>query len=156
MLTDDGRAGVLRIGGDIAADELSLPHRHGTAADDGWPRRRRRAGRSHRHRRARRGCGRPGAAAPAADRHDADDARGAQEDKTLLGALRGEIQRHRPVEEPIEPIELRRVTLRGLVTVVGGGVAAYLILTQLAQLTCPKSSRARARAGLWRPSSSPP
>lgn len=52
----------------------------------------------------------------------------------LLGALRDEIQRRSGAQERLEPIELRRVTLRGVVTVIGGGVAAYLLLTQLARV----------------------
>lgn len=60
-----------------------------------------------------------------------------KEHKELLGALHDRILEQRPSDEPAEltePVELRRVTLRGLVTVIGGGVAAYLLLTQLAQV----------------------
>lgn len=52
----------------------------------------------------------------------------------LLGALRERLLALQPGEELAEPVELRRVSRRGLVTVVGGGVAAYLLLTQLAQV----------------------
>ncbi len=55
-------------------------------------------------------------------------------DREFLGALRERILALQPGDEQTEPVELRRVTLRGLVTVVGGGVAAYLLLTQLAQV----------------------
>ncbi|HKX68310.1 MAG TPA: lysylphosphatidylglycerol synthase transmembrane domain-containing protein [Intrasporangium sp.] len=138
MLTDDGRAGVLRIGGDIAADELSL--RIDTAqllTTVGLA-----VGVERAVRTATAELGEDAVARalpllqPLAMTPTTRAA--LKEDKTLLGALRDEIQRHRPVEEPVEPIELRRVTLRGLVTVVGGGVAAYLVLTQLAQVDLPQ------------------
>ena len=60
--------------------------------------------------------------------------RALKEDKALLGRLRDEITRLRPASEQAEPIELRRVTLRGLVTVLAGGVAAYFLLTLFAQV----------------------
>lgn len=57
-----------------------------------------------------------------------------KERKGLLGELREKIIARRPLTERAEPVELRRVTARGIVTIVGGGVAAYLVLTQLAQV----------------------
>jgi uncharacterized membrane protein YbhN (UPF0104 family) len=39
-----------------------------------------------------------------------------------------------PEGEPVEEVELRRLTPRTLVTVVGGSIAAYVVLTQLAQV----------------------
>ena len=60
--------------------------------------------------------------------------RAIKEDKDLLTRLRDEVTRLRPQAEEIEPVELRRVTARGLVTIVGLGVAGYFILTQLAQV----------------------
>ena len=138
MVTDDGRAGLLRVGGgDIAADELTL--RIDTAqllTTVGLAV----------------GAERAVQAATAELGEDAvaralpllqpiamtPTTRAAlKEDKGLLGALRDEIHRRRPTEEAVEPVELRRVTLRGLVTVIGGGVAAYLLLTQLAQVDLP-------------------
>ena len=62
-------------------------------------------------------------------------------DKTLLGRLRDEITRLRPSSEQAEPVELRRVTLRGLVTVLAGGVAAYFLLTLFAQVDIAKVIR---------------
>ncbi|GAA1888643.1 lysylphosphatidylglycerol synthase transmembrane domain-containing protein [Lapillicoccus jejuensis] len=55
-------------------------------------------------------------------------------DKELLGRLRDEITRVRPQAEQVEPLQLRRVTGRGVVTVAGLGVAGYFILTQLAKV----------------------
>jgi uncharacterized protein (TIRG00374 family) len=52
--------------------------------------------------------------------------------KGLLRQIRELVLALAPEEEAPEPIELRRLTPRTLVTVVGGGVAAYVILTQLA------------------------
>jgi glycosyltransferase 2 family protein len=52
--------------------------------------------------------------------------------KGLLRQIRELVLALAPEEEPPEPIELRRLTPRTLVTVVGGGVAAYVLLTQLA------------------------
>lgn len=55
--------------------------------------------------------------------------------KELLGELRERIVGLRPDQvEQIEPVELRRVTARTLVMVVGGGIAAYVLLSQLAQV----------------------
>ncbi len=54
--------------------------------------------------------------------------------KGLLGKIREEIVALRPAKERIEPVELRRVTLRGVATVVLLGIAAYVILPQLAKV----------------------
>jgi len=57
-----------------------------------------------------------------------------RQDKQLLRALREGVLALAPDGEPVEQVELRRVTPRNLVTVVGGAVAAYVLLTQLAQV----------------------
>jgi len=138
MIVPDGRAGLRRVGGgDVAADDLSL--RIDTAqlltsvALAVGPQR---------------------AVASAVRELGADEVARAvpllqpialtrstrtalKEHPQLLSVLRERILELRPTAEqarPVEPVELRRVTLRGLVTVVGGGVAAYLLLTQLAQV----------------------
>ena len=54
--------------------------------------------------------------------------------KGLLRQIRELVLELAPEGEPPEPIELRRLTPRTLMTVVGGGIAAYLLLTQLANL----------------------
>ena len=54
--------------------------------------------------------------------------------KGLLRSVRELVLELAPEGEPNEPIELRRLTPRTLVTVLGGGIAAYLLLTQLAQV----------------------
>jgi uncharacterized membrane protein YbhN (UPF0104 family) len=54
--------------------------------------------------------------------------------KGIMGELRERVVALRPSTAAAEPIQLRRVTLRGLVTLVGGGIAGYLILTQLAKV----------------------
>jgi len=54
--------------------------------------------------------------------------------KGLLRRVRELVLELAPEGEPSEPIELRRLTPRTLVTVLGGGLAAYLLLTQLAQV----------------------
>jgi len=54
--------------------------------------------------------------------------------KGLLRQIRQLLLKLAPEGEPPAPIELRRLTPRTLVTVLGGGVAAYLLLTQLAQV----------------------
>ena len=52
--------------------------------------------------------------------------------KGLLRQIRELVLELAPEEAPPEPIELRRLTPRTLVTVLGGGIAAYVLLTQLA------------------------
>jgi uncharacterized protein (TIRG00374 family) len=56
----------------------------------------------------------------------------------LLRQVRDLLLKLAPEGEPLEPIELRRVTPRTLGMVVGGGIAAYLILTQLANMNSGK------------------
>jgi len=58
--------------------------------------------------------------------------------KGLLRQIRDLLLKLAPEGEPPEPIELRRVTPRTVGTVVGGGIAAYLILTQLANMNSGK------------------
>ena len=58
--------------------------------------------------------------------------------KDLLATLRDEVVALRPSQERIEPIELRRVTLRGVVMLVGIAVAAYIVLPQFAQVDFAK------------------
>ena len=53
--------------------------------------------------------------------------------KGLLRRIRELVLQLAPEGEPSEPVELRRLTPRTLVTVVGGGIAAYLLLGLLAQ-----------------------
>jgi uncharacterized membrane protein YbhN (UPF0104 family) len=138
MIAEDGRAGLRRVGGgDVAADDLALridtAQLLTTVALAVGPQR---------------------AVASAVANLGYDEVARAvpllqpialtrstrtalKEDKALLSALREQILELRPSDEqvePVEPVELRRVTLRGLVTVIGGGVAAYLLLTQLAQV----------------------
>ncbi len=52
----------------------------------------------------------------------------------LLDDLRSRVATLLPDQPPPEPVELRRVTARSLLTVVGGGVAAYALLSQLAKV----------------------
>jgi uncharacterized membrane protein YbhN (UPF0104 family) len=54
--------------------------------------------------------------------------------KHLLHDLRAEVLRLVPPGQSVDPVELRRLTARTLVTVVGGAVAAYVLLTQLARV----------------------
>jgi len=54
--------------------------------------------------------------------------------KGMLRQIRELVLELAPEGEPSEPVELRRLTPRTLVTVLGGGIAAYLLLTQLAQV----------------------
>ncbi|MEO8518335.1 MAG: lysylphosphatidylglycerol synthase transmembrane domain-containing protein [Dermatophilaceae bacterium] len=54
--------------------------------------------------------------------------------KGLLRRVREQVLELVPEGEPVEQVELRRLTPRTLVTVVGGGIAAYVLLTQLAQV----------------------
>jgi uncharacterized membrane protein YbhN (UPF0104 family) len=57
-----------------------------------------------------------------------------RDQKGLLRSVRELVLELAPEGEPNVPIELRRLTPRTLVTVLGGGIAAYLLLTQLAQV----------------------
>lgn len=139
MITDDRRAGLLRVGGgDIAADELTL--RIDTAQLLTTVALAVGVERAVRTATAELGEGAVARALPLLQSIAMTPTTRAalKEQKGLLGSLRDEIQRRQPTEEAVGPVELRRVTLRGLVTVVGGGVAAYLLLTQLAQIDLPK------------------
>ena len=57
-----------------------------------------------------------------------------REHKGLLRQVREQVLELAPEGEPSEPLELRRLTPRTLVTVLGGGIAAYFLLTQLANV----------------------
>ena len=54
--------------------------------------------------------------------------------KGLLRQVREQVLELAPEGEPSEAVELRRLTPRTLVTVLGGGIAAYFLLTQLANV----------------------
>ncbi|MBC9823426.1 lysylphosphatidylglycerol synthase transmembrane domain-containing protein [Terrabacter sp. MAHUQ-38] len=54
--------------------------------------------------------------------------------KSVMGELRELLVALRPREEAVEPVQLRRISARGVVTIIGGGIAGYLLLTQLAQV----------------------
>ena len=54
--------------------------------------------------------------------------------KGLLRQVREQLLELAPEGEPVEQVELRRLTPRTLVTVLGGGIAGYVLLTQLAQV----------------------
>ena len=139
MVTDDGRAGLLRVGGgDIAADELTL--RIDTAQLLTTVALAVGAERAVRTATTELGEDAVTRALPLLQPIAMTPATRAalKEYKGLLGSVRDEVERHRPTEEAVEPVELRRVTLRSLVTVIGGGVAAYLLLTQLARVDLPK------------------
>jgi len=58
--------------------------------------------------------------------------------KSVIGELRERLVALRPQAEPVEPVELRRISIKGVVTLVMGGVAGYLLLTQLAQVDIGK------------------
>jgi glycosyltransferase 2 family protein len=57
-----------------------------------------------------------------------------REHKQLLHDLRAQILELVLPGEPVEQVELRRLTARTLVTVVGGAVAGYVLLTQVARV----------------------
>lgn len=54
--------------------------------------------------------------------------------KSVMGELRERLVALRPQAEPVEPVQLRRISVKGVLTLVMGGVAGYLLLTQLAQV----------------------
>ncbi|KJK13413.1 hypothetical protein UB45_03680 [Terrabacter sp. 28] len=56
-----------------------------------------------------------------------------RERRGVLKELRSRLVELRPSIEHVEPVQLRRVSARAVVTVIGGAVAAYFILTQLTQ-----------------------
>lgn len=57
-----------------------------------------------------------------------------KQSRSVMGELRELLVALRPREEAVEPVQLRRISARGVVTLVGGGIAGYLLLTQLAQV----------------------
>jgi uncharacterized membrane protein YbhN (UPF0104 family) len=57
-----------------------------------------------------------------------------REQKGLLRNVRQELLKLAPEGEPVEQVELRRLTPRTLVTVLGGGIAGYFLLTQLGRV----------------------
>ncbi|MDN5764647.1 MAG: flippase-like domain-containing protein [Humibacillus sp.] len=58
----------------------------------------------------------------------------AKQHKGLLGKVRERLAALAPSAEAPEPIELRRVTLRTVVTIVGGCVAGYFVITQFTKV----------------------
>ncbi|GAB3882183.1 lysylphosphatidylglycerol synthase domain-containing protein [Terrabacter terrigena] len=56
-----------------------------------------------------------------------------RERRGVLKELRSRLVGLRPSIEHVEPVQLRRVSARAVVTVIGAAVAAYFILTQLTQ-----------------------
>ncbi|MEO6996544.1 MAG: hypothetical protein ABI112_00490, partial [Terracoccus sp.] len=58
----------------------------------------------------------------------------AQEHKGLLGKMRELLVALAPSTETPAPVELRRVTLRTVVTIVGGCVAGYFVVTQFTKV----------------------
>ncbi|WP_254666340.1 lysylphosphatidylglycerol synthase transmembrane domain-containing protein [Humibacillus sp. DSM 29435] len=58
----------------------------------------------------------------------------AKQNKGLLGKVRERLAALAPSTETPEPVELRRVTLRTVVTIVGGCVAGYFVLTQFTKV----------------------
>ena len=58
----------------------------------------------------------------------------AKENDGLLRRLRDEVAALRPSTERVAPVELRRITLRSVIMVVGLLVAAYVILPQFAKV----------------------
>lgn len=54
--------------------------------------------------------------------------------KGLLRSVREQLLGLSPEGEPVEQVELRRLTPRTLVTVLGGSIATYVLLTQLARV----------------------
>ena len=67
--------------------------------------------------------------------------------KGLLREIRNLVLKLAPEEPPPEPVELRRLTPRTLLTVVGGGIAAYLILGKLASLNATQGGVGQVLAG---------
>lgn len=53
---------------------------------------------------------------------------------SLLDDLRHQVALLQPEQPAPEPVELRRVTVRTLLMVVGGGIAAYALMSQLAKV----------------------
>jgi glycosyltransferase 2 family protein len=57
-----------------------------------------------------------------------------REQKGLLRSVRQELLKLAPEGEPVEQVELRRLTPRTLVTVLGGGIGGYFLLTYLGRV----------------------
>ncbi len=135
MIDEDGRAGLRWVGaGDLAADDVTLridvAQLLTTVALSVGPER------AVRSALAELGEDAVVRAAPLLQRVAMTRAtREALKDhKDLLATLRDEVVALRPSQERLEPVELRRVTLRGIVMVVGIAVAAYIVLPQIAQV----------------------
>ena len=64
----------------------------------------------------------------------ADTREALRSQRTVLKDLRERLIARRPSIKAVEPIQLRRVSVRAVVTVIGGVIAGYLVLTQLAQV----------------------
>lgn len=137
MVDDDGRAGLRWVGaGDLAADDVSLridlAQLLTTVALGVGPER------AVRSAVAELGEDAVVRAAPLLQKvaltRPTREALKAKAHDGLLSRLREEVVGLRPSIEGAEPVELRRVTLRGAVMVVGLLVAAYVILPQFAQV----------------------
>ncbi|MER7070374.1 lysylphosphatidylglycerol synthase transmembrane domain-containing protein [Terrabacter sp. NPDC000476] len=57
-----------------------------------------------------------------------------KESKTVMGELRERLVALRPQAEAVEPVQLRRISIKSVATLVMGGVAGYIVLSQLAQV----------------------
>jgi uncharacterized membrane protein YbhN (UPF0104 family) len=63
------------------------------------------------------------------------DARSAlKQSKSVMGELRERLVALRPRAEAVEPVQLRRISLKSVATLVMGGVAGYIVLSQLASV----------------------
>ncbi|MEP6649849.1 MAG: lysylphosphatidylglycerol synthase transmembrane domain-containing protein [Lapillicoccus sp.] len=135
MIDEDGRAGLRWVGaGDLAADDVTLridvAQLLTTVALSVGPQRAMRAAVAElgEHAVVRAGPLLQRVAMTRATRE------ALKEHKDLLATLREEVVALRPSQERIEPVELRRITLRGVIMVVGIAVAAYIVLPQIAQV----------------------
>ncbi|MEP6631093.1 MAG: lysylphosphatidylglycerol synthase transmembrane domain-containing protein [Lapillicoccus sp.] len=137
MIDDDGRAGLRWVGaGDLAADDVALridlAQLLTTVALSVGPER------AVRSAVAELGEDAVVRAAPllqsVAVTRPTRVALKAKENDGLLGRLRDEVAALRPSTERVAPVELRRITLRSIIMVVGLLVAAYVILPQFAQV----------------------
>jgi uncharacterized membrane protein YbhN (UPF0104 family) len=54
--------------------------------------------------------------------------------KSVMGELRERLVALRPQAEAVEPVQLRRISLKAVATLVMGGIAGYVVLSQLAQV----------------------
>ncbi len=64
-------------------------------------------------------------------------------DKGLLDNLRDQVLTLEPAKDQPATIELRRFTVKGMLTLLGGAVAAYIVLPQLAQVDFGKVAQAQ-------------